>query len=159
MPAVAEKQESDEPPVPEKKEKKDNFLMQYYRRHGLADSLEKGKELVQQILKKVGRFIKKIKIRHLRFSLSVATEDAAQTAVTYGQICSVVYPLYAFLKQQLNCKEQQFDISADFESVKSSVFFAADITAKPITLILTALAVLKIVLSFKREIKNQEDAN
>ncbi len=65
--------------------------------------------------KKVARYlIKGVCIKNLSLSLYIATDDAAKTAILYGRVCSVAYPVLAFCKANLRLKVKRFYIAPDF---------------------------------------------
>jgi hypothetical protein len=60
-----------------------------------------------------------------KFSLNfaISEEDAAQTAVQYGKICAVVYPLIKILSTGKKWKNFEVHIFPDFKEEKSRIKF------------------------------------
>ena len=75
-------------------------------------------------------------------SLSVVGSDAANTAITYGAICSLIYPAIAVVDTNLNFKAKKIDIYADFDSKDTKFSIAADIKAEVIVIVILALGCL-----------------
>ena len=58
-----------------------------------------------------------------RFDLTVhiGSGDAADTAITYGEVCSVLYPLVTALESNLRIKRRHWDVRPDFLAQQSLV--------------------------------------
>ena len=130
-----EKEENKESP----KEKKPNFFKKVYDKLGFADSIRYFAGLLKLLLKKIGWILKKIKVRNLKFRMAVAASDAAQTAILYGEVCSVVYPVLSMLMSVIDCKVKKIDVSADFVHSSPSFSVSFAVKAKPIQLIIAVL--------------------
>lgn len=129
------------------KEKKDKFLTEYFSKlkaeHGFEGAVKYCASLAGIIIRKLVLFIKRLKFRKFILLMSIASDDAAKTAVTYGGICSAVYPVLSFLTANADFKSKQIDIFADFNSEES----AAELSIIVRTMLFTAL--ITAVLAFK----------
>ncbi len=70
------------------------------------------------------RFLNFVKFKNVNFNLSVAGSDSAMTAIEYGAVCSVVYPVLSLFKSLANVKYKKIDIKSDFEGKKSVFSFS-----------------------------------
>lgn len=109
----------------------------------LVSLLKKLAELAGGVLKD---FFKHIIIRKLMLSITVASDDAAKTAVNYGYYCSAVYPAVGLIVGAVKCKKYGVDIKPNFdENAKSNYFI--ELEAK-----IRVLWILSVLLSHGKEI-------
>jgi hypothetical protein len=87
-----------------------------------AASKKKG-ELVKELfgvfkllLERFKKLVSKVKLRKFALDLSVGADDAAKTAVLYGEICSAVYPVLTFLSGCVDFSAENISIRTDFLS-------------------------------------------
>jgi len=123
-------------------DKKDNFFKKLYKEKGIADTVKIFSYVIKIIAEKLLWLIKKLKIRKFNLVLFVVGDDAADTAIKYGSICSAIYPLIAFLDANLNFKAEKIDVFSDFEGEKSNISFSVDIKAEIIVLLAVAISAL-----------------
>lgn len=70
-------------------------------------------------------FLRFVKFNKIKLDLSVTGDDASSTAINYGSVCAVVYPVLSLFKSIANVRYKKIDISADFENKKSQFVFSA----------------------------------
>ncbi len=99
------------------------------------DSLLELFKTLKNLLSTFGRYLKKVKVYNTEFSLTVAGEDAALTAVKYGLACSVIYPTLTLLSSTVNFNPKQIDVNSDFTSNNFFVGIYTDLSVKPIYII------------------------
>lgn len=92
----------------------------------IVNIIKKAAKLVQGVLKD---FFKHIIIKKMQISISVASENAADTAINYGYYCSVVYPAVGIIAKNTNCKAYGVEISPNFDE-KASSQYDVDFEAK-----------------------------
>ena len=83
--------------------------------------------------------------RHIRlktFSLEIAvsTEDAAETAVQYGKVCSAVYPAASVVVSSTACSQYTVDIRPDFDSGSSGIRAGAELKVRVLFLLITSIS-------------------
>ena len=114
---------------PEKpKEKKPGMVKQLLDKHGVSgiiDILKEAAAIVTDVLKKLGRHLY---ITRLNIRICVAGEDAADTAIKYGYVCSAVYLPVSVLREHSVVKKHSIDISAGFLAEKTAA--ELELTAK-----------------------------
>lgn len=104
---------------PESEEKKKESLIKEKGISWLFDLIKKVADLAAGALKD---FFRHIIVKRLMLSISIAGNDAADTAVKYGYCCSAVYPAFGIIAGAVKCKSYGVDISPDFEeNAKSAV--------------------------------------
>lgn len=146
-----EKAKKEEPQKEQPKKK--NFMVEYAKENGLQETVSRVCRFARRVMERSLWLFRKIQIRHLNFSLSVATKNAADTAVLYGSVCAAIYPFFSFLHQQFDCKSEHIDVSADFEGEQSRFEFSADVQSNLFFLLITALSVFRYYRKFQHEVK------
>ena len=116
--------------TPDKKEvKNESAPADQNKKSGLKEMLKKyseGKKKPELILELIDFFkgllvrLKKLicRMRFYSFSfyLSIGSDEAAKTAVTYGAACSAIYPLITLLSSAKNFSAEKIIIKTDFAS-------------------------------------------
>ena len=83
---------------------------------------EEGVRAVIEYYLQIGRLLKSaaerlmraITVDRLYLDVLVASGDAAQTAIDYGKICAVVYPIQALIESKMRVRRRAINISTDF---------------------------------------------
>lgn len=139
--STAEESENDteNTDVPEKKSGKEK----------LSDKLDKLSELVEKIKliwgfseKHLRKIFTHIYIENLMIDFIIAGEDACKTAVSYGAVSAGVYNVIAVISTVFRTKVKSVDIACDFGRKKPVYDAAANVTARPSTLLAAALGLL-----------------
>lgn len=61
-------------------------------------------------------------IKQFDIKLTVVGDDAADTALKYGKVCSVFYPAVTIICENTQCKDYSLDVAPDFsDDAKTSV--------------------------------------
>mgnify|MGYP000847676905 FL=1 len=71
-------------------------------------------EMGKLITSTAKRLLKTITVDRLNLNIVVATDDAARTAIDYGKICAVVYPIQALIESTMRVRRREINISTDF---------------------------------------------
>lgn len=115
----------------EKKEKK-NFFKTLREEEGFSGALHFLYELAKIIKSAVARTASHLIIRLLDVRLIVASSDAAQTAMLYGETCSAVFPLLSCICSCAKVRRYNADIRPDFLASKPSAEIAVEVSLRPI---------------------------
>lgn len=91
------------------------------------ESTRKYIELAGKIL---NRLLKAIKIESLNADVTVATDDAAKTAILYGEIMSFTGGLLATIQNMAELNKTNVNIQADFEKTRIIYFINARFKGK-----------------------------
>lgn len=136
-----------------KNKKKDSIIKTIYEQKGLKYTIELASDLLRTVFGRLLWLVRRIKIRNFMLSLSVVGDDAADTAVKYGAICSVIYPLLAFLDTVLDFKAKRIDVNADFEGKDIEFKISASIKAEIFVLAVLAVRCIKEYLRIKNRLQ------
>ena len=100
-------------------------------------------------------FFSHILVKKLSLSISVAGDDAADTAIKYGKYCAVVYPAVGTIVRVVKCKGYGVDINPNF-SEKAETEINFDFAARIFAFRLIGLAVKHGIKGIKllAEVKN-----
>jgi hypothetical protein len=104
----------------EKKNKESGKKLDFQQIRQFLDLFERIWENAKTVILKVGR---KIRIDFFCIDLTVGSDDAAQTAVTYGEACALIYPAITILEEHVKIKKRRILINADFNSNQSNLTF------------------------------------
>ncbi len=100
--------------------------------------------------------IRKTVIKNLNLNVTVAGEDAAQTAIAYGSVCSLLYPAVAFLKGITTVKKDNITLLCDFEKTSPQISFFLQGKISYIYLLTAVFKILSVIKKIVKEVKNNE---
>lgn len=105
--------------------------------------------LISNVIRQVNYLLSHITIDHLYLKIICAEFDAAFTAISYGAICSAVYPLLGIIENKTKVKNGAFNlkIGCDYNSKKSLYDF--NITLK-LSLIFALIAGIRFLKNNKK---------
>lgn len=105
---------------PKKRFKKCNF------KKDIIMSLKKSGIILKSTQYSIRQIAKKIEIRTLKLILYIGAEDAAETAIKYGQANALVYPIISIVDNLSKPKEIIVNIIPNFPSEKTNADFKID---------------------------------
>lgn len=116
-------------------------------KHGFKGAIKEIFDFVNKLITEVKPQLLRLKFRKFKLDLIVVGEDAAMTAIEYGAVCGMVYPVLSFIDQNLNIKLKKINVEAGFKHTES--FFSTSFNVK-------ANALLLLIIAFKalKEYKN-----
>lgn len=130
----------------------------------LSDKLDKLSELIEKVKiiwgfseKRLRRIFTHIYIENLMIDFIIAGEDACKTAVSYGTVSAAVYNGIAVISTLFRAKVKSVDIACDFDGKKPVYDAAAEITARPSTLLAAVLGILGGFIRNYRSIMGKSD--
>ena len=106
--------------------------------------------------KTVKIFLRKIKIKYLCLKISVAGEDAFETAIKYGQASAAIYPAFNGLQEFLNIKKLNLLVEPDFKSFQSKVFFKTCFRTNIFSLLVVTIGFIKSYTSLELKYRKEE---
>lgn len=138
---------------PKKATEKKLSLIKKYGIEWLLNLIKKVAELAVSALQD---FFSHILIKKFSLSISVAGDDAADTAIKYGKYCAVVYPAVGTIVRVVKSKGYGVDINPNF-SEKAETEINFDFVARVFVFRLVALAVKHGIKGLKllAEVKNE----
>ena len=102
-----------------KEPKDDNIIVKWikntFKKKGLEGLLNAFKEIARLAGNLLKPIFKHIRIKKLDLNVTVAFEDAADTAVKYGYFCSGIYPALAVLLRVMKYDDYNVNIVPDFD--------------------------------------------
>ena len=117
----------------------DRSVKKSIKTKGIQSTVSDAIFIIKKGVKKISWLIGKIVINRLFCRVTVATDDAAQTGVTYGAVCSLVYPVLGTLGVMTDISNCDVAVLADFDlNAESSIKIEGDFSIK-LFFILSAL--------------------
>lgn len=88
----------------------------------------------------------------------IVGEDAADTAIKYGEVCAAVFPMLSILLSNMRRYSQDIEITPNFDGEEGRIYFDGEFVVFPIIAIVHALgAVIKFAWKqIKFTLKNQK---
>lgn len=138
---------------PKKATEKKPSLIKKYGIEWLLNLIKRVAELAVSALQD---FFSHILVKKLSLSISVAGDDAADTAIKYGKYCAVVYPAVGTIVRVVKSKGYGVDINPNF-SEKAETEINFDFAARIFAFRLIGLAVKHGIKGLKllAEVKNE----
>lgn len=139
-----------------KKKKDEPAKSNFFKEKGLAGLLEIIKKVSELAANALKDFFKHIIVKNLMLSVSVAGEDAADTAIKYGEYCAAVYPAISLIAGAVKCKNYGVDITPNFNE-NAETEFSFELDAKVLILWIVALVLkhgfkgIKLLIELKGE--------
>lgn len=130
-------------------QKKENFFVKDFHNMGKVEFIKYYAAVLGDVIEKLIRLVKKIRVKIFDFTLAVASGDAHTTAIQYGAVSAAVGPVLNLIFSLAKIKAKHVDIYADF--VGQSMFFKTDIkfSLKPIYICFFAVRLYKIYKALK----------
>lgn len=140
---ISESDES-EPDKPKKEDSAPKKLFGFLKeKYGFIGAVKTLFSFFSDVLYHIKKFLKHIKIKKVILNLTVAGQDAAQTAIEYGVACATVYPVTAMLSSCAEIRFKSINVKSDFNSKKCEFGFSASVRLRAFFLGLTAFKVYK----------------
>lgn len=146
----AKESKKQEKPAADKPKKK-NFVSEIFRKNGKIEGVKFIFGVLKITLSRIIWMLKKIKFRNLYLDISVASDDAANTAVTYGAVCAAVYPVINLLEQNTGFFAKEINIYTDFEKLSPEIKAAISLKTRLIYALITLIFWLTAFLKLKKE--------
>lgn len=129
-----------------------------YKQKGITGTIKYYGDVLLLILKRLRWIIRFVKIRKFVFDLSIASDNAADTAIEYGEVCCVVYPIISFIQTNTNFKfkTDNINIRPDFDSTDSKLKASVLVKAKLITCL---IAIAGLLLDYTKKQRKESEKN
>lgn len=122
---------------PKGEKKKKNFLYTLYKEEGFSGALHFLKAIADILKDAAIGILSHLVIRLMDVRLIIAGEDAANTAVLYGGVCSAVFPLLSWICSCAKVRKYHADIHPDFIALKSKAEIALEFSILPLFVLIT----------------------
>lgn len=120
------------------------------RKKGFAGAVREILTFVGAVLTRIKKQLPHIAVRRLCLTIVAAGSDAAQTAIEYGGICCVAYPILSLVDSAANVQMKQINITADFTAAQPKFNFSVIIRIRVITLLSILFGVLREYMKLKK---------
>ncbi|HHW46324.1 MAG TPA: DUF2953 domain-containing protein [Clostridiales bacterium] len=107
--------------VKKEQPKQEDTFLQKVKEKGISSSISEYASNVFELLKRIRWLLRKTFVKDFVLRIDVASSDPGTTAIEYGGVCAVVYPLISFAYTLTNFKNPRIEINADFDSEKPAV--------------------------------------
>lgn len=127
-----------------------------YKQKGITGTIKYYGDVLLLILKRLRWIIRFVKIRKFVFDLSIASDNAADTAIEYGEVCCVIYPIISFIQTNTNFKfkTDNINISPDFDSTDSKLKASVLVKAK---LIICLIAIAGLLWDYTKKQRKESE--
>ena len=143
------KEEKPKEKKPEEKKKKQSYLSKLKEKKGISGLVSLFVSIAKIAVGALKGIFSHIVLKKFDVGIALSGDDAASTAVTYGKLCSVIYPAINVITSVMVCKDYHVTIEPVFDIDKDTEVFA-DIHAylRPIFAVNEALkAAVKILIA------------
>ncbi len=123
--------ESGETPAPKQK---NNLLKTLYDAHGVDGLLLIAKRTFGYVGTYFGDLAKSLVVDELYVDVRCTKKDAASTAIYYGEVCSVLFPMLGAMVSKYKVRKYDINVYPDYLARQSSASFAISMHLYPIRL-------------------------
>ncbi|MBO4433541.1 MAG: DUF2953 domain-containing protein, partial [Clostridia bacterium] len=134
----------------------ENFITRIFKEKGKIGGLKFCFSVLKAALSKIIWVIKKISIKKMFLDITVSSEDAAKTAVTYGTVCAAVYPVVALIKENTKIGVSEVNVSTDFDKISPIIKAAITFKTRLIYAVIAAVSLFFKYLQIKKESEKNE---
>lgn len=124
------------------KETKDIFTF-LRKKYGFLGAVRKIFGFLKEVLSEVKDLLKMVRVKKTVLNITVASPNAAQTAIEYGGVCSVVYPVLSCLNSCAKVGLKTVNIKSDFDKKEPLFDFSLTVRLRIISLIIAAFKIYK----------------
>lgn len=151
-----QKKSNDKTQTETTKTKSKNLFLRFKEKFGFTRAVKEFFGFFKDAFSHIKGFLRHIKFEKVKFFINVASTDAAKTAIEYGVVCGVVYPVLTMLDSAGNIKYKKIDIKSDFGSENSDFNFSFLVKLRVFYLLVTLFKVYKDYKNFIARIETDE---
>lgn len=124
---------------------KENFFKAYFDKYGFTETVSKFFELAGDALKELSFILHRAKFKKVYLTIICGTDDASKTALSYGRICSAVYPATAYLYNNFKVSKDAFDINigCNFDEEKFDYSFELEVSLLSFSAVISVLKLFR----------------
>ena len=150
LPQKDKKQKKEKPQKPEKTQKPDseepkknkNTIKNFVKEKGIDGLIELLKNLLDIVMQAARTITSHLIISKLDINVLVVGDDAADTAMKFGYLCSAVYPIVSALDNNVKKCRHNENIVAGFNESETKIYLVLKARIKPLFLLGAALRAL-----------------
>ena len=140
---------------PKEESKLVTLLKEYSKGKHKKELIEELFELLKIICEKFKILLCHIRFKKIYLDLTVATPEAADTAILYGRLCSVIYSIVSMLESSVNFTAERIKVKTAFTSENINLILSGVIKVRVLYILGFALSLGLAVLKTKiGDIKN-----
>lgn len=117
-------------------------LSRMLKEDGVGATLRTLQELAAILWKAARRVLRAITVRHLWLRLEIGGEDAAQTAIRYGQVCAALYPTVEAIGELVRIRQKELEVTPQFPDGESSVQLDVRLWVTPLRVLWAGLCLV-----------------
>lgn len=126
-----------------KKQKKKQESSATEKKQGTVAKVKQIFGVLGTLLSASARLVNGARVRNLKLTLGITGKDAADAAISYGQVCSVVYPVLGFADSKMNLINPQVNIYCDYTAEESVIRGSCKVCISVYHAVGTAFFILK----------------
>lgn len=135
---------------------KTNFISRVFKEKGKIGGVKFCFAVIKSALSKIIWVIRRIKIKKLILSITVSSDDAANTAVAYGAVCAAVYPVIALIKENTEIGVERINVTTNFDRMSPEIEAAVSLKTRLIYAVIAAVSMLFSYVRIKKESEKNE---
>lgn len=140
------------------KSKSENPVTKLFRNETFVDAIIELCDIAKDFLSQFAKLLRRVYAKKFKLDIVVSDSDAAQTAIKFGQVCAAVYPLRGIAEGLIKFKQDDVNITSDFENGQNSINLEASLRIIPIFALASLFKVLFRIIKFIR-INKKDGAN
>lgn len=147
---------------------KNNFLKTLYNAHGIDGLLLIVRRVFRYLGTFTGNLMHSLVIEELYIDVRCHKNDAASTAIYYGEVCSSLFPMLGSLITKYKVRKYDINVYPDYLARTSSASFAVSMHLYPIYLVGITISLvckmlfkvlLRLIVKCFLPAKNRQDEN
>ncbi|MBP3415369.1 MAG: DUF2953 domain-containing protein [Clostridia bacterium] len=133
------------------KKKQENSFTKLVGQHGFSGAVALLVDTARLAVGSFGRVLKNITVDRFDLDVTIADEDAAETALSYGKWCAVIYPAASLVLRSVRRYKKNINVNPDFTAQQST--FKADVKIHLYPLAMVGIAIAFFAKMLFRQIK------
>ena len=126
-----------------KEEEKSNLSFSSLKKeYGFFGAIRYLTELLKPLIQKMVSLCRRITVTDLTIDITVSDPDAAQAAIEYGAVASVLYPFLGWTSALLRFEKTSINLDVDYKKEESRFLVCGCATILPVHIVTTAISVL-----------------
>lgn len=125
-----------------KRKKKKNPMSELIHSKGLSGLIELIKALAKIALETVNKITDHTVISKMELNLQIASEDAAKTALTFGNTCSAIFPAISIIENHVKKCNHKENIVPCFTETETKIHFILKVRIVPFFILSAAVKAL-----------------
>lgn len=121
--------------TPQKNQKEKNTIFDLLKKNSISGLIELLRKICRIFIDSISSITKHIVISKLDVNIIVVGEDAADTAMKFGYVCSAVYPMISIIDNHVKKCRHTENIIAGFNDPETKINFLLKARVKPLFLI------------------------